>query len=212
VGQLGDLGLASGQVALPVAMEMTRVAHFFERLGDHAVYISRRVICPGRAQDRPAQARYGRLSAVPKDSPALYVAVATDCDQSMVTVTFRGHLDMRVRSALAGHLAEHLTEHLAQLEGTRPGQLVFDMTEVGSLDKATAAVIFTAARSALPAGVKPVIRSPQRRVRSLLEITGLDRQCQLDPAKRRSPRRVHIPLPRRPQHSQHTAVTPGGSG
>ena len=36
--------LASGSMALPVTMEMTLVARFYERLGDHAVNISRRVI------------------------------------------------------------------------------------------------------------------------------------------------------------------------
>jgi phosphate transport system protein len=36
--------LASGQMALPVTMEMTLVARFYERLGDHAVNIARRVI------------------------------------------------------------------------------------------------------------------------------------------------------------------------
>src|SRR5580693_2147395 len=36
--------LASGGMALPVTMEMTLVAHFYERLGDHAVNIARRVI------------------------------------------------------------------------------------------------------------------------------------------------------------------------
>jgi phosphate transport system protein len=36
--------LASGRMALPVAMEMTLVARFYERLGDHAVNIARRVI------------------------------------------------------------------------------------------------------------------------------------------------------------------------
>lgn len=36
--------LASGQMALPETMEMTLVAHFYERLGDHAVNIARRVI------------------------------------------------------------------------------------------------------------------------------------------------------------------------
>jgi phosphate transport system protein len=35
--------LASGQMALPVTMEMTLVARFYERLGDHAVNIARRV-------------------------------------------------------------------------------------------------------------------------------------------------------------------------
>ena len=36
--------LASGQMPLPVTMEMTLVARFYERLGDHAVNIARRVM------------------------------------------------------------------------------------------------------------------------------------------------------------------------
>ncbi len=36
--------LASGTMAIPVTMEMALVARFFERLGDHAVNIARRVI------------------------------------------------------------------------------------------------------------------------------------------------------------------------
>jgi phosphate transport system protein len=36
--------LAAGTMALPVTMEMTLVARFYERLGDHAVNVSRRVI------------------------------------------------------------------------------------------------------------------------------------------------------------------------
>lgn len=36
--------LASGRVALPVAMEMTLVARCYQRLGDHAVNLARRVI------------------------------------------------------------------------------------------------------------------------------------------------------------------------
>jgi phosphate transport system protein len=35
--------LASGRMSLPVTMEMTLVARFYERLGDHAVIIARRV-------------------------------------------------------------------------------------------------------------------------------------------------------------------------
>jgi phosphate transport system protein len=35
--------LASGKMTLPVAMEMTLVARFYERLGDHAVNVARRV-------------------------------------------------------------------------------------------------------------------------------------------------------------------------
>ena len=36
--------LASGSMGLPVTMEMTLVARFYERLGDHAVNIARRVV------------------------------------------------------------------------------------------------------------------------------------------------------------------------
>lgn len=36
--------LASGKMALPVAMDMTLVARFYERLGDHAVNTARRVV------------------------------------------------------------------------------------------------------------------------------------------------------------------------
>ncbi len=35
--------IASGRMALPVAMDMTLVARFYERLGDHAVNVARRV-------------------------------------------------------------------------------------------------------------------------------------------------------------------------
>ena len=36
--------LASGQMSVPVTMEMTLVARFYERLGDHAVNVGRRVV------------------------------------------------------------------------------------------------------------------------------------------------------------------------
>jgi phosphate transport system protein len=47
--------LASGRMALPVTMEMTLVARFYERLADHAVNIARRVIyLAGTAKQKPA--------------------------------------------------------------------------------------------------------------------------------------------------------------
>jgi len=48
--------LASGRMALPVTMEMTLVARFYERLADHAVNIARRVIyLAGPATEKPAR-------------------------------------------------------------------------------------------------------------------------------------------------------------
>jgi phosphate transport system protein len=47
--------LASGRMALPVTMEMTLVARFYERLADHAVNIARRVVyLAGPAKQQPA--------------------------------------------------------------------------------------------------------------------------------------------------------------
>ena len=46
--------LASGQMPIPVTMEMTLVARFYERLGDHAVNVARRVIYLAGSQAREA--------------------------------------------------------------------------------------------------------------------------------------------------------------
>jgi phosphate transport system protein len=48
--------LASGRMALPVTMEMTLVARFYERLGDHAVNIARRVVYLAGSAPAPGQA------------------------------------------------------------------------------------------------------------------------------------------------------------
>ena len=45
--------LASGRMTLPVTMEMTLVARFYERLGDHAVNLARRV--DAMAAPRPVE-------------------------------------------------------------------------------------------------------------------------------------------------------------
>ncbi len=47
--------LASGRMTLPVTMEMTLVARFYERLGDHAVNIARRVVYLAGAANDPAR-------------------------------------------------------------------------------------------------------------------------------------------------------------
>jgi phosphate transport system protein len=46
--------LASGQISLPVTIEMTLVARFYERLADHAVNIARRVVYLAGSERGPA--------------------------------------------------------------------------------------------------------------------------------------------------------------
>jgi phosphate transport system protein len=51
--------LASGSMTLPVTMEMTLVARFYERLGDHAVNVARRVIYLAGPPPGPSEAPPG---------------------------------------------------------------------------------------------------------------------------------------------------------
>jgi anti-anti-sigma factor len=100
---------------------------------------------------------------------AFAVAEARLADGTAV-VRLLGDLDVTVAAALS--------QHLADLAARKPDRLIFDMATVGFLDCAAARVMFAAARSMLP-GRKPVIRSPGPLVRRLLELTGLDTQCEL---------------------------------
>ena len=64
--------LASGQMALPVTMEMTLVARSYERLAAHAVNIARRVVLPSRdpaAAVDPGGTRHFHLAS-PQCSPS----------------------------------------------------------------------------------------------------------------------------------------------
>lgn len=99
---------------------------------------------------------------------ALLMTVQVTAGAAMVSV--RGDLDASAAAEIA--------EVLAQVLAAEPGRIVLDMTYVGFLDCSAAGAIFAAARS-LPDG-RPVIRSPRRIVRRLLEITGLDAQCILE--------------------------------
>ena len=56
--------LAAGRMTVPVTMEMTLVARFYERLGDHAVNISRRVVYLAGSRPQP-NAEDGQTRADP---------------------------------------------------------------------------------------------------------------------------------------------------
>jgi anti-anti-sigma factor len=87
-------------------------------------------------------------------------------------VRLNGDLDFTVLRLLA--------EHLGLLADRKVEQLTLDLRGVTFMDCAAAGVIFAAARSALPRGTKPVIRAPSRAVYQLLQVTGLDQECELD--------------------------------
>ena len=92
--------------------------------------------------------------------------------EKTAVIRLRGELDVTVCVTLA--------EILAPLSGPGLGRLVVDLNQVDFLDCAAAAVIFEAARKALPPGEMPIIRAQRPMVSRLLEITGWDSQCVLD--------------------------------
>jgi anti-anti-sigma factor len=87
-----------------------------------------------------------------------------------VTVALSGDLDIVNRSWLARHLAETMKR--------QPQRLVVDMAEVGFADSAALRLIVRAGQL-LPDGGRPVISRPRTAVRRVLQITGLDRLCDL---------------------------------
>jgi len=66
-----------------------------------------------------------------------------------------------------------LSEHLGHLARENPQRLVIDLAGVSFIDSSGLAG-FVRIRKALPPDCPVVIRSPQRRVRQLFKITGLD--------------------------------------
>jgi len=66
-----------------------------------------------------------------------------------------------------------LSEHLGHLARENPQRLVIDLAAVSFMD-ASGLGGFVRIRKALPLDCPVVIRSPQRRVRQLFKITGLD--------------------------------------
>lgn len=87
------------------------------------------------------------------------------------TVVISGELDLASTPSLAARLSQILVDE--------PQRLVFDMTRVSFIDCATARLIAGTVRS-LPHGQRPVIRSPGPLVRRVLELTGLDGQCEIE--------------------------------
>ena len=87
------------------------------------------------------------------------------------TVFISGELDLATMP--------FVSEQLALVHQTRPERLVLDLTRTGFLDCGSARMIVATGRS-LPAGRRPVIRRPSPGVRRILELTGLDANCEIE--------------------------------
>jgi anti-anti-sigma factor len=87
-----------------------------------------------------------------------------------IVIVLSGDLDIVSRSWLARHLAETMKQ--------QPRRLVVEMAEVGFADTAALRLIVHAGQL-LPDGGRPVISNPRPVVRRVLQITGLDTQCDL---------------------------------
>ena len=88
------------------------------------------------------------------------------------TIVVRGELDLATMPFLAAQLALAVRD--------RPGRLVFDLSGTHFIDCGSARLI-AAAGQWLPDGGRPVIRRPRPGVRRVLELTGLDARCEIEP-------------------------------
>ncbi len=95
-----------------------------------------------------------------QEAPAL--EVRDRWDGAEVTMTVRGEIDLST--------AEVLSERLAEATGRNPSRLVVDMAGVGFMDSAG---LHCFVRRVLPASCPLILRSAQRHVRQVFELTGL---------------------------------------
>ena len=107
---------------------------------------------------------------IPRSS-AERVAIKADVGPGTTTVFISGELDLATMP--------FVSEQLALVHQTRPERLVLDLTRTGFLDCGSARMIVATGRS-LPAGRRPVIRRPSPGVRRILELTGLDANCEIE--------------------------------
>ena len=100
------------------------------------------------------------------------VTIEVEASRGTTTIVVNGELDLATMPFLAAKLA------LAA--GNRPRRLVFDLSGTHFMDCGSARLI-TEARQWLPEDGRPVIRRPRPGVRRVLELTGLDAYCEIEP-------------------------------
>ena len=100
------------------------------------------------------------------------VTIEVEARPGITTIVITGELDLVTMPFLAARLA------LATRDS--PGRLVFDLSGTHFMDCGSARLIAGAGRW-LPGGGRPIIRRPGPGVRRLLELTGLDAHCEIEP-------------------------------
>ena len=105
-------------------------------------------------------------------APGGRVTIKVETRQGVTTVVVNGELDLVTRP--------YLTAQLALATRDRPGRIVFDLGGTLFMDCGSARLIVDAGRW-LPDGGRPVIRRPGPGVRRILELTGLDAHCEIEP-------------------------------
>jgi anti-anti-sigma factor len=100
------------------------------------------------------------------------VTIEVETGPGVTTIVVKGELDLVTMPYLATRLTLALRD--------RPGRLVFDLGETYFMDCGSARLIAGAGQR-LPGGGRPVIRHPAPGVRRVLQLTGLDAHCEIEP-------------------------------
>ena len=100
------------------------------------------------------------------------VTIELETRPGITTIVIKGELDLVTRPYLAAQLALAIRD--------RPGRLVFDLSGTQFMDCGSARLIAGAGQR-LPGAARPVIRRPAPGVRRVLELTGLDAHCEIEP-------------------------------
>lgn len=100
------------------------------------------------------------------------VTIEVETRPGVTTIVVKGELDLVTMPYLASQLALAIRD--------RPGRLVFDLGGTHFMDCGSARLIAGAGQR-LPGGGRPVIRRPGPGVRRILELTGLDAHCEIEP-------------------------------
>jgi anti-anti-sigma factor len=103
--------------------------------------------------------------------PERRLTVEVDARPGITTIVVKGELDLVTRPLLAAQLA--------RVARDTDSRLVFDLAGTRFMDCGSARLIAGAGHWLLGGG-RPVIRRPRPGVRRILELTGLDAQCEIE--------------------------------